>query len=175
MLCTKCVCVSQRDEEKLEKWEAVGEENVAAATKKKYLEWEEKKATEVECKERETVSSVNLVTYFSSPPNRCTWPLLLFSITSGSDPFRRCCLRSLLLYQSLCHLSLHTSRVRDQHHPSTYRGRERKKRDFDFLMLFCETFQIKTEVISDWKPPETTVAPTHTPTHQQQLRNWMHH
>ena len=117
--------------------------------------------------------SANLLTYFSSPPDRCAWPLSPFSITAGSDPFRRYLSLSLPLYQSLCHLSLHTSGSRDQHPPSAYgeRGRERIKknkknrRDIDFLMLFCWTFQIKrTEVKSDWKPPGTTAAPTHTHT-----------
>lgn len=42
------------------------------------------------------------------------------------------------------------------------RGGKKKRRWL--VMLFCETFQIKTEVKSDWKPPETTVAPTHTHT-----------
>ena len=109
--------------------------------------------------------SVNLVTYFFSPRDRCAWPLPLFSITAGSDPSSSL---SPPLYQSLCHLSLHTSGARDRHHPSAYReregGRAKERRDIDFWCSFVKTFQIKPEVKSDWKPPETTVAPTHTHT-----------
>lgn len=110
--------------------------------------------------------SVNLVTYFSSPPDRCAWPLPPFSITAGSDPFRRYLFSlSLPPYQSLCHLSLHTSGVRDQHHPSAFRerGRERRKKKRLLFKRFRSKRRLKvTERLlkPQWLPHTNT--PTHT-------------
>ncbi len=167
--------------EKWQKGEAVSEGNVAAAAKRKVETMRGKESNRERLwGERERASekvipvSVNLVTYVFSPPDRCVWPLPLFSITAGSDPFRCYLSLSLPLYQSLCHLSLHTSGVRDQHHPSAYgeRGREgeNKRRDFDFWCSFVNRFRSKLRL----KVTENLLKPQwllHTPTHQEQQQH----
>lgn len=117
--------------------------------------------------------SANLLTYFSSPPDRCAWPLSPFSITAGSDPFWRYLSLSLPLYQSLCHLSLHTSGLRDQHPPSAYgeRGRERIKKKIEETLTFWCSFvkhfrskERRSKVTENLLEPQRLL---HTPTQQE--------
>lgn len=106
--------------------------------------------------------SVNLVTYFSSPPNRCAWPLPPFSITAVGNLVRRYLSFSFPLYQSLWHLSLHTSGVRNRHHPSAFRERrdgEKIKKGL-FWRPYVVRFRLKQRWKSDWN------VETHTHTHR---------
>lgn len=122
--------------------------------------------------------SVNLVTYFSSPPDRCAWPLPPFSITASGSPVRRYLSFSFPLYQSLCHLSLHTSGVRNRHHPSAFRERRdgQKIKKGLFWWTYVVRFRLKQRWKSDRNAPEThrhtgSHANTRTPTCQEHQHN----